>query len=325
MKKVIRYGLFLIGGLALVLLGAVLAIQLRGIPTYEAHEPELKVQLTNERIEHGRKLSSMLCTECHANNDTRALTGKFLSDLPEAFGKVYSRNITGHPEAGIGSWTDGQIAYLLRTGIRPDGQYIPPYMPKFAHMSDEDMASIIAYLRSDNDAVKPSATEPPASEPTFMTKMLCNVAFKPLPYPEKAIAKPAITDQVAYGKYIVTGAMKCYDCHSADFKTNNDMQPEQSEGYLGGGNALLTPDRNTIYSANITPDPETGIGKWTEDEFLQAVKYGRHPSGRAMRAPMPPYLNLEDAEIRAVYVYLKSVSPIKKEVNREVLAPETRS
>ena len=76
------------------------------------------------------------------------LTGRRMDEAPQ-FGAIYSKNITAHPEFGIGSWTDGQLAYLLRTGIKPDGSFLP-IMARLPHMSDEDVASIIAFLRSDH-------------------------------------------------------------------------------------------------------------------------------------------------------------------------------
>ena len=146
--------------------------------------------------------------------------------------------------------------------------------------------------------------------------MLSNTAFKPLPYPEKAIAAPAITDQVAYGEYLVNDQLHCYACHSADFKTNNEIDPTKSEGYLSGGNPMLNKKRELVNSANITMDKEHGIGAWTEAEFVKAVKEGRRPDGKALRYPMFPYSGLQDEEIKAIYAYLKTVPANPKEVAR---------
>jgi mono/diheme cytochrome c family protein len=318
MKKPFKIILGVLGGAALLLLAFVTFISVRGIPKYEPKDPGLKVGLTTERIEHGRKLASVLCIECHADSKTRQLTGKFMDDIPADFGKVYSRNITQDMDAGIGRWTDGQIAYLLRTGVTADGEYIPPYMPKFNHMSDEDIASIIAFLRSDNHAVKASKVEAPKSEPSFLTKFLSTVAFHPMEYPAQVISTPDITNQVEYGKYLVNARLQCYACHSKDFKTNNEAEPEKSEGYLAGGNAMLNHQRQGIRTANITMDPETGIGNWTEEQFVKAIRGGHTPDGRALRYPMLPYSVLEEPEARAIYAYLKTVPPVKHKVNREL-------
>jgi hypothetical protein len=79
-----------------------------------------------------------------------------------------------------------RIGLFLRTGLRPDGQYVPPYMPKLANISDEDMYSLIAFLRSDNDWVKAEKHKQPECDPSFFTKFLTNIkAFEPYPFPEK--------------------------------------------------------------------------------------------------------------------------------------------
>ena len=84
--------------------------------------------------------------------------------------------------------------------------------------------------------------------------------------------RPEVKDQLAYGKYVVHGLGDCFSCHSADFKTMNIMEPEKSVGYMGGGNQTLDSDGKVVATANITMDPETGIGKWTEEQFVKTQK-----------------------------------------------------
>ena len=80
------------------------------------------------------------------------------------------------------------------------------------------------------------------------------------------------------------------------------MEPEKSIGYFGGGNRMMDLDGNFIYSANITPDKETGIGSWTLEEFEKAVRWGQHRDGQTLRYPMPVYTVLTDEEIEAAIV-----------------------
>src|SRR5262249_22243601 len=130
MKKVLkRVG---IGVLVLAVLAFVgfVVIEIRGIPRYPVERVELKVEVTPEKVARGKRWLTLLCAECHADATTQRLTGKLLTDAPPEFGTVYSKNITKHPEKGIGKWTDGELAYLMRTGLRKDGQYVPPPMPK---------------------------------------------------------------------------------------------------------------------------------------------------------------------------------------------------
>ncbi len=190
-------------------------------------------------------------------------------------------------------------------------------MPKFPNLADEDLHNIIAYLRSDAPELAPSDKAQPAPQPSFLVKFLCRVAFKPLPYPEAPIVAPSPTDEVAYGRYLATAKVACFECHSADFKTNNQLEPEKSVGFMAGGNPLRSTDgREIVPSANITMDPETGIGSWTEEQFVQAVRFAKHPDGRPLRDPMPPYTALTDDEARAIWAYLKTLDPVRNEVPR---------
>jgi mono/diheme cytochrome c family protein len=258
----------------------------------------------------------LLCAGCHLDNETSSLAGKPMPDLPPQFGSSHSANITRDPETGIGAWTDGEIAYLLRTGVTRDGRYTPPWMVKLAIMADEDLLDVIAFLRSDDPLVRPIKAKRPASKPSFLTKVLSRVAFKPLPYPEAPIVAPDPADKVAYGRYLVQGRAICFPCHSADFAKVDDFVPERSAGYLGGGNAMPDMNGRIVKTANITPDPETGIGKWSEDEFVRLLRFGVRPDLSVIVYPMVPFPELSDDDARAIYAYLRMVPPIKNAVPR---------
>ena len=317
MKKFFKYLLIALGAI-LLLVGAVAAfIQIRGVPSYDPPSKEIaafKVEYTPERLAHGRKLASMLCAGCHLDQNTGRLTGIHMADAPEEFGIIRSRNITQHPARGIGSWTDGELVYLLRTGITRDGEFIA-VMGGFPRMSDEDIYSIVTFLRSNDPMVAATDVPNTPSEYTFLAKALANFGvFSPKAFPEKPIAAPPITDKVAYGKYLALGVVDCFGCHSADFKTVNTNVPEQSEGFFGGGNPLLDVNGKPIFSSNITPDPETGIGNWTEAQFIRAVRDGFRPDNTPLRYPMSRYHELRDEEIGAIYAYLRTIPAIKHKV-----------
>jgi mono/diheme cytochrome c family protein len=303
----------ILGGLILVLLlvvGGFLAfVAYDGIPKYPVKPPDLKIEITPERVARGKVISNMLCSECHLDNKTGRLTGHKLPDLPPEFGAAYSANLTHDKNVGIGSWTDGEIAFLLRTGIRRDGQYTPPWMPKLPRIGDEEIAAIIAFLRSDDSLVQADPTPDSESQPTFLVKFLTHVAFKPHPYPTAPIKAPDTTDKVAYGRYLAA-------CHSGDFKKMNDREPEKSFRYFGGGNGMPDLTGKVIYTANLTPDAETGLGKWTEDQFVKAVREGVRPDGRIIRYPMSRRPEFTESEVKAIWAYFKSLPPIKHDVAR---------
>lgn len=318
MKKIFRWLLIVIVVIIVLIGGFAAFIAIRGIPHYKAEHITLKIEYTPQRVQRGLILVSLLCRNCHLDPNTNKLTGRKMDEVPQ-FGEVYSKNITSDPKYGIGKWTDGEIAYLLRTGVRPDGRYIPPYMAKLPHLSDEDLFSIISFLRSGHPWLAPDNTTHPATRPSFLTKFLCNMGIsKPFPYPTSSIPQPDTSNPVKWGQYLVYN-LECFSCHSADFKKNDYLNPEKSKGYCGGGNVFRMKDGSKIMSLNITSDEQTGIGKWDAETFTTAVKSGILPNHQpALRQPMQPYAGLADNEVAAIYSYLKTIPKISNKVDRGI-------
>ena len=316
MKKALRYLLIVIGIIVVIVGGFAAFVSFRGIPNYTPENFSLKVTSSPERVERGRQLSTMLCNDCHMNANTGKLTGRKMDEISQ-FGAIHSRNITNDPEHGIGKMTDGQLYYLLRTGVRPDGRFLP-IMAKLQKMSDEDLQSVIAFLRSDNPWVQGDATPNIESKYSFLSKFLTSMKLiKPMPF-YKSVAEPDTTNQVKWGEYVSLYRVECYTCHSADFTTDDFINPEKSKGFFGGGNKFKMPDGSTISSMNLTMDEETGIGRWTEEEFVKAIKTGIVPNGQpALRRPMKPFADLTDGEAKAIYAYLKTIPKIKNQVERK--------
>lgn len=309
-------GLFLV--IVLVLGAGAAYIHFSAIPYFETVKVEYAVTATPEKVERGRKLVTTLCVMCHLNHQTGLLTGQRMLDAPAEFGTIYSQNITQDKTYGIGNWTDAELMYLLRTGIKKDGQYSPPYMAKLPHMADDDIEAIIAFLRSDDPLVAPQSVVDTPCSPSFLTKFLSRVAFKPLPMPEKKVEMPDTNNLQEFGRYLAIN-FDCWACHSADFKTMNVLQPELTPGFFGGGNKPLNMEGEVMLTANLTPDKETGIGNWSEEQFIKAVKYGLKDGEPALRYPMLPFHRLTDYEAKAIFEYLKTVPPIKNKVPRSGL------
>jgi mono/diheme cytochrome c family protein len=300
-----------VGGLFGLVLVAFLAfalyVQVRGIPHYA--KPQVAAlaaaPASPTQLALGEKLVQASCADCHLNRQANALSGHQLLDTPKEFGAVFASNITQDPSHGIGAWTDAELVGLLRTGIGRDGRY-RLIMPHFVYMSDEDVRAVLAFLHSSHPWVKASPTPSHPQEPSFLLKALANTVMKPTPLVPGAHPDPATSDAVTYGRYLVVGRYQCYDCHSKDFKTNNALHPEQSVGYLGGGNLLVDAHGQPIRSRNITGDATTGIGRWTPAQLATALREGQSLHG-ALRAPMPTYAAMTDAETQAIYAYLQSV------------------
>lgn len=155
MKQIILRSASVLAASIVVLIGGLAAFaQLRWDRSFDVPEPRIEVRSDAESIDHGRYLvfGPAHCSYCHTPQDhwprldageELPLIGGYAFELP--FGTMYSRNLTPDPETGIGRYSDGQLARMLRHNVRPDGRAAVPVM-EFQNMSDEDVAAVIAYL-----------------------------------------------------------------------------------------------------------------------------------------------------------------------------------
>jgi hypothetical protein len=282
--------------------------------THFKTEPvEYPVNNNADLVPLGKKMVVSICAPCHYDPATGKLTGQEMHDLPKISGHVYSRNITQDPEHGIAGYTNGELVYLIRTGIAKDGRLMS-YMQR-PNLSDKDLQAIIVFLHSDDKLVKPSSVEPPETEYTALGKFGINHFPGPLKFNRNLIEKPDTNDKIAYGRYLADN-LSCYHCHSASFLSVNELEPEKSKRYMGGGNKLKNKEGKTILSPNITFH-ETGIGSWTEADFRKALKEGITKNGYTLRPPMPKYTELNNHDVAAIYTYLQSIPKIKNKVDRK--------
>jgi mono/diheme cytochrome c family protein len=128
------------------------------------------------------------------------------------------------------------------------------------------------------------------------------------PYPK--IAASADTAVIARGKHLVISAAHCINCHSTqnvDSLINLGQEP-----VLKGGFAFALPLGN-VYTKNITPDKETGIGRFSDAEIARILRYGVRPDGTAVFDFMP-FHNVSDADLTAILSYLRAQKPVKNKV-----------
>ncbi len=316
MKRFFKIILYSILGIAALICITLMFLNIKGVPSYEVNIPEniknMKVEISPQRVARGEKIALLLCNNCHGNNENR-LVGKFIADLPAEFGKAYSLNITQDKEDGIGNWSDAELIYFLKTGIKPNGKY-SPIMPKFPKMADEDIKSVIAYLHSDKFPVQATKGKNTEQEPSLLLKVLTNTVMKPVEVVTTPINIPDSTNILAFGQYIADDLVACYACHSKDFSKQDPLNPEKSLGYYGGGNLMPDLEGKIVPTSNLTFD-ETGIAKYTETQFVDAVKLCKRPSGGILRYPMIPHGTLTDYEVKAIFAYLKTIPKINNRVN----------
>lgn len=314
MKKVLKIAGIFLGILVLLLLCLVAWVNFTPLPKYESKSIPVNLATDSAALALGQKVVQTECVICHMGADGK-LSGREFTKADNPFGEIWSANITNHPEKGIGRYSNGELAYLLRTGVKKDGGFAPFMM--VPNMSDEHLGALVAYLRSDAPLVQASEAAPPAPKYGFLAKALMKFGvFAPKFQEIKPIEAPAPDDQVAYGKYLATAVFSCFECHSQSFETNDDYVPENSPGYFGGGNPIEDESFNIVHSANITMSKDLGIGKWQAADFVRAVQTGQRPDQRVLNTVMPRYATLSEAEISAIWAYLQTVPVLENDVQK---------
>jgi len=247
------------------------------------------------------------CGNCHTRRDAASkpianmeLAGGFeFDDAP--IGHVVTPNITSDPETGIGKWTEGQIVTALRDGKRPDGTVIGPPMPIrfYRQLSDRDATAIAAYLRS----LKPFSHKVARTE-------FKNPAVVILWPPVTDVDEPPREDRIAYGGYLAGPVGHCMGCHTPPGAGGPDMSRANA-----GGRELPdfgNPGAKTV-SRNITPDPEHGIGNWSDAQIKRAITVGIRPDGTLLSRTMAShwYAKIAPSDLDAIVAYLRSLPPVK--------------
>jgi len=167
---------------------------------------------------------------------------------------------------------------------------------------------------------------------------------QPAPTPPPAPAAPA-QSPVERGQYLVNTS-GCHDCHTPFKMGPNGPEPDMARALSGhpesvkisappklpaewmfAGNVTGTAwagPWGISYTANLTPDQNTGLGIWTEDMFMKAIREGKHMgTSRPILPPMPwpAYKNMTDDDLKAVFAYLRSIPAISNRVPDAVIAP----
>ncbi|HEV7781054.1 MAG TPA: c-type cytochrome [Chitinophagaceae bacterium] len=276
-------------------------------------------------LERGEYLANHVagCVDCHSKRDFSKFAGPpipgteggggFLFDeklgLP---GKIYGRNITPDNETGIGTWTDDDIVKAMTQGISKNGDTLFALMPypNYNHMAKEDLMSIIAYIRT----LKPIRNKVPARQ------LMMPIAMA---YPGPALQasidgnmRPPEDDKVKYGGYLVNMG-DCGTCHSPLTPQGPDMTRMFAGGYVFDGGIFK------VASANITSDSATGIGAWSEAQFLnkftqyrEEKSYSFNPGKDNTVMPLTLQAHMKDDDLKAIYAYLRTVKPISNKVEK---------
>ena len=277
-----------------------------------------KFEATPLRMARGEYLVQhvTLCVACHAAHDftqhdppliPNTLLAGIHFDEKRLPGDVYSSNITPDPETGAGNWTDDQLARAIREGIGHDGRALFPMMPyeHFHSMSDEDLASVVVYLRS----VPPIRHSQPPTKLIFPVNYLIRSVPEPLSAP---VPEPDRSTSEKRGEYLVNLAT-CSDCHTP----SNDKGEPLGGLDFAGGNVFEGP-WGYVASANITPDP-SGIPYYDEKQFIQMMRTG-YVGSRALSPIMPWFIfrGMTDADLADIFAYIKTLKPVRHHVDNSL-------
>ncbi len=313
MKKIL---LIIAGIVFLVILSGLSYLKL-GLPNV-GPPPDLSVEITSERIIRGQTIG-IGCMDCHSERDYTKFAGPLKPGTygkgGEVFdhsmglpGRIVAPNITPY---ALKDWTDGEIYRAITAGVSKDNRPLFPIMPyhNFGQLEDEDLYSIIAYLRT----LDPIEYTPEKTKLDFPMNLIVHT----IPAQPVRKLKRNKEDLIANGEYIFT-LQGCGDCH-----TPMDQGAPIPGMLLAGGMEFELPTGGLLKSSNITPHPTTGIGAWDEERFVREFKrfddstyvptsIGQNEYNTIM--PWIIYSKMSEDDLRALYAYLRSIPPVENSV-----------
>ena len=272
-----------------------------------------KFEATPQRLARGKYLVDGVlgCFGCHSDPDWSKQGAPPIAGR-EGAGHVWSDqdmpwlvapNITPDKETGAGNWSDDALARAIREGVSHDGRALFPIMPypDYREMTDEDLASVIVYIRS----LPPVRNQLPTTKMPFPLNFLMQNMPQPLNSP---VQPPDQSTPVARGAYLVKMAA-CADCHTPQEKG----QPMPGMEFAGG--FLLHEPKGDVVSANITP-AASGIGYYNEATFIKVMRTGK-VGARPLHYSMPFYFygKMTDQDLGAVFEFLKTLKPVKHQLD----------
>lgn len=250
------------------------------------------------------------CVSCHTERREGAafLAGGRAIESP--FGTFYGPNITPDPETGIGGWTERDFERALRQGRSPSGGHYYPAFPytSYTRMKPDDVAALWAYLQT----VEPVRRENQPHELTWFARFRPGLSVWKFLHFRPAVFEPdpSASEEWNRGAYLSTALAHCAECHSPRTRTGG-LKPGllYSGGRMGGGDI----------APNITPDRETGIGRWRATHLQRYLDFGMDPTGDFAGSAMADVISegtsfLTDEDRRAMVVYFRALEPIRRVV-----------
>ena len=277
-------GVTLAGGatIALALASLVMVAGLYKMQARRAPVPDLKVAGTSAQITRGQAIAAAYCDACHSSAGTLTGGRNLAEHLPLPIGRLTAANLT--PAGQLRQWSDGEIFRAIRNGIDADGhRLVIMSLTNAGGLSDDDIAAVIAYIRSVPAAGQPTPIPPDQLSPVGL--IMVGTGLFPAGHAvfTGAITAPAKAVTADYGAYILS-YHDCRTCHGPDL---NGGVPGQF-GPLGPSLAV--------------------VKDWKPDEFIVALRTGVDPYGHRIDSSVMPWRvigKMDDEELAAIYAYLK--------------------
>jgi mono/diheme cytochrome c family protein len=287
---------------------SLLALLMLGATTVQAADDS---QLA-ARLQHGEYLAHAGdCAACHTGPSGIPFAGGLKMTTP--VGAIYSTNITPDKQTGIGEYSLQEFSDALRKGIARDGTRLYPAMPypSFAKISDGDVRDLYLYFTRQ---VKPVAQPNKDSDIPWPLNMRWPLALWNLAFREDGTYRPDTTQSLDWnrGAYLVQGLGHCGSCHTPRGIGFQEKALNQSDdAYLSGGTL------EGWHATNLRADAVSGLGKWSTEDITRFLKTGHTPRFAAFGAMVDVVQDstqsLSDADLRAIAVYLQSLSAANKE------------
>lgn len=268
-----------------------------GYLNYSVEVQPIAIPTSEEDVQRGEHLvRTHYCEMCHG----RGLAGQALVDQPALF-VIYAPNLTSG-EGGLGArYSDEDWIQSLRHGVGQDGRGLMG-MPSriWYHISDDDLAAMIAYLRT----IEPVDNGVPERSIGPMGRVMVALGLAPaseaalIDHEAERPAPPEPGVTVEYGEYLATSS--CSACHGQQFN----------------GGMVRDPDGELVQAPNLTPGGN--LAAWTTDDFANALRTGVTPEGRALSLAMPwPFVGrMTDQELQAVWMFLQSLPAREQGIER---------
>ncbi len=246
------------------------------------------------------------CVGCHTEEKKDAVPFAGGRALKTPFGTFYGPNITPHPQAGIGRWTEADFVRALREGVRPDGAHYFPAFPyaSYTNISDGDLRDLWAYLRTLPQSSRANQAHDLGFP--FGWRFLVGpwkwLYFTPGPLVSDSKASPTVNR----GAYLVRALGHCGECHTP----RNFLGGPKRDRFLAGGKG---PDGKGI--PNLTP---TRLKKLSDGELKDFLVTGLTPDGDVPGEAMGEVIQnttsqLTPEDLAALIAYLRSLPPLPEE------------